>query len=256
MIDIYSRKNTRYYKILRDILLIIVLLTSLLTGSCADKYSNEVVAMVTQMYHAIPKAQADLRGLRFEMMETDKYGRTLWSFDNTYIDGFLIVQKYDREYVYYYDNVSFQLGRDENKERKSEYFLSLKEANDWDKVIDVNKMISKELIDSSLTRNRKSALEQKTAEQAFRLTINDSDNIVSSACFFDYSLTGQELFCVERAQNISKSEEQDWEVLADYLMILNADGTFDKDNYIIEINDWDNINELLTEIKEKNDWVG
>lgn len=39
-------------------------------------------------------------------------------------------------------------------------------------------------------------------------------------------------------------------------MILNADGSFDPDNYLIKVDDWDQINTLLAEIKEKNGWVG
>lgn len=39
-------------------------------------------------------------------------------------------------------------------------------------------------------------------------------------------------------------------------MILNAAGSYDADNYIVKIDDWEQINALLAEIKEKNGWVG
>jgi len=39
-------------------------------------------------------------------------------------------------------------------------------------------------------------------------------------------------------------------------MILNADGTYDPETYLIKIDDLDKSNELLAEIKTNNDWVG
>lgn len=50
--------------------------------------------------------------------------------------------------------------------------------------------------------------------------------------------------------------DHDWRLLDYHLMILNDDGTYDPENYLVKIDDLSQSNEALAEIKERNGWVG
>lgn len=41
-----------------------------------------------------------------------------------------------------------------------------------------------------------------------------------------------------------------------YLMIINADGTYDPENFMVEFDDLKKSNQPLAEVKEKKDWQG
>ncbi|MDD4096102.1 MAG: hypothetical protein PHP22_07675 [Oscillospiraceae bacterium] len=75
---------------------------------------------------------------------------------------------------------------------------------------------------------------------------------------FDVSQTGQKHFCVKRRINISTTGGYEYSPFDSYFMILNADGSYDPENYLLIIDDMDESNSpsLLAEIKEQNGWVG
>jgi len=239
------------------LIVMMIILFSISISGCFHKYSLETVTMMTQAFYAIPGAENEPHSLHSKFIETDNYGRTLFRFSSGSLSAFCILQESDEKYVYYYDNVSFLIESYNYSMYNPEDLDSLKEANNWNEAIDENKMIKRELLKSTLSsRNRDSAIGWRKADSILDNALGADEKNNFSSEYFDYSQTGQELFCVYQMQNTSTTGEYDWEVLEEYLMILNADGSFDPDNYLIKVDDWDQINTLLAEIKEKNGWVG
>ena len=118
-------------------------------------------------------------------------------------------------------------------------------------------MIKRELVNhATLQMERKPSNSMEEAQNAFYEKIEMNDKMMTFIQFFDYSTTGQELFLVSRQDNKSINGGYDYGPFDDYLMILNADGTYDPENYLIKVADLNHSNEPLTEIKEKNGWVG
>lgn len=244
----------KHKKRIRIVLLTLLLSLAFVTSGCDGvTYGKEGVAVFTLVYHAVPSAVGDPCLTQYDLLETDEYGRQLFAFTTSHVCGFGIFQKIDGNYVYYYDNVSWYI--DEYHDKDTEELNSLKEANDWNEPYDEEKMIKRACLSSHLIRTRDSVFDWKKVNEFIDMTLGVTDK-EAWAGFFDYSQTGQELFYAQKYQNTPKNGDSDYEVSEEYLMILNADGTYDPDNYLMKIDDWDQINELLAEIKENNGWEG
>jgi len=166
------------------------------------------------------------------------------------------LQKCDNEYVYYYDNISY-LCTDYIDSYTSEQLDDLKEANDWNKTLNEDKMIKRPVNDIfHLFPARESSFDYGIAQNAFYNTISEDKKISTYTTFFDYSQTGQEIFFVSRVSGEVTDAGYQEIYVDDYLMILNSDGSYDPVNYLIKLEDVKNSNAQLAEIKEKNGWVG
>lgn len=240
--------------------IITLFLFLLLISLCSCRrvpYPEDHVMVVSQTSYAYPGGNAAVHDSRSEIIETDKYGRVLFAYNNgfgTYSVG--IRQKSDENYVYYYDNVSF-LYTDEYLLFTPEQIDSLKEANDWNQELNEEKMIKRKIVDKySLSKDIDPVLDHKDQQRVFHDSIADNENISTTVFLVDESQTGQQLFQVWRRTIISKTDGYKYAHLDDYLMILNADGTYDPDNYLIEFDGTSQVSTKLAVIKERNGWVG
>ncbi len=245
-------------KTIGGILLALIILSSTLAGGCFTKqYSPDMVRMFTQVFHAVPGGQSyDKHVIKGEIIDTDEYGRICFYFQTGgRLSGICIMQKYDEEYVYYYDNVSYLTSVMTRKYSKEEW-STFKEQNDWNQPIDEEKMIKREMVQSILSRNRESVIDIEAVKEAFYQTMDENGYIFGTG-YFDYSQSGQEIFLIERYERSKKEDDPYYYVVFDYhLMILNADGSYDPENYLLKIDDLSQSNAPLAEIKEKNGWVG
>jgi hypothetical protein len=248
-------------KMIRNIVLVVIIMYSISTYGCIIPFTKDRVVLVTQTSHAIPGARtSDVHASsQYEIIETDDYGRKLFAISYSvrpFIIATCVMQKSDDQNVYYYDNVSY-LCTEKYKSYSQEQIIKLKEDNDWNKPLDATKMIKRELVNhATLQMERKPSNSMEEAQNAFYEKIEKNDKMMTFIQFFDYSTTGQELFLVSRQDNKSINGGYDYGPFDDYLMILNADGTYDPENYLIKVADLNHSNEPLTEIKEKNGWVG
>lgn len=238
------------------IIVVLIILFSVITCGCQRRYSQDMVMMFTQVFHAVPGTRSfDKHSIEGEIIETDDYGRMQFSFWTGNIEGVCIMQKHEEKYVYYYDNVSYLIS-EEHKEHTTEELDAFKEANDWNEPMDESKMIKRELIESTLYTYTKKDLERKELLQIFYNTMIDTEKYMTFVGYCDSSQTGQELYFVSRAINKSTTGGYEYVPFDHYFMILNADGTYDPENYLIKYDDLRHSNEPLAEIKEKNGWVG
>jgi len=253
-------KHLKKIRIVPLTVIVVLLILTSLTGGCFHSYPKDEVVMVTQFFYAVPGAiTSDPHAIRSEYIDTDDYGRKLFAFSiNTSrgILGVCILQKYDDKYVYYYDNVSYQCTEQFNS-CSPEQLEALKEANDWNKAINEEKMVKREFVDRfSLWPDRKSSFDQEEAINAFYDTVGEDVKIYTYARYFDFSQTGQEIFFVSRDEKVMVNGKWEFTFVDSYLMILNADGTYDPENYLIKLDNVNMSNTPLAEIKEKNGWEG
>lgn len=245
-----SRKSTKF------VLLTIILLLLISGIGCGRRYTEEEATMYSQIFHAVPGGTgADKLRNRCENIETDDKGRTLIQFKSYEVHGFCIMQKSDEEFVYYYDNISYLIVMDD-EEYPAEKIDTLKEQNDWNEELDENKMIKREKLNDSLLDSRKSEISQSRADTVFYTSYPDKNGEMTFISFLDYSQSGQEIFYIVRQRNTSTTKESNYEVMDRFLMILNADGTYDPSNYLIEIKDISQSNIPLAEIKKDTGWAG
>lgn len=239
------------------LLIIFALCLTSLCGCRRTPYPIEHVMVVSQTSYAYPSGNAVEHDSRSEILETDEYGRVLFAYYNGFgVYSVGIRQKHDEKYVYYYDNVSF-LYTMKYREYTPEQASDLKEANDWNKPLDEEKMIKRAFLDQySLKKKIDPLFDHEDLQRVFNASIEYKEN--ESVIFYlvDSSQTGQQLFNVWRREKVSTTNGYEYTHLNDYLMILNSDGTYDPENYLIEFKDQSEISAKLAEIKEKNGWVG
>jgi len=248
----HMNKSTRMI-----LFVIIALCLTLICGCRRTPYPAEHVMVVSQTSYAYPSGNAVEHDSRSEILETDEYGRVLFTYNNGFgVYSIGIRQKHDEKYVYYYDNVSF-LYTMKYREYTPEQVSDLKESNDWNKPLDEEKMIKRAFLDQySLQKNIDPVLDYKDLEKPVNASVGYDENISVGVYLVDASQTGQQLFHVSRKINVSTTGEYDYAHLDYYLMILNSDGTYDPENYLIEFKDQSEISAALAEIKERNGWVG
>lgn len=253
-------------KLTRRILLIMVTIFLAAQSSCFP-WRPDFVLIVSQTSYAYPWGFSAEHGPRWETLETDDYGRVLFAYYNGFEDYTVgIRQKNDNEFVYYYDNISFicteEGARDFLEEIDkifpAEQIDKLKSANDWNQPLDEEKMIKRRIVDPFLLSQKEEKV--LTREDLFRIfytSIKEEEDTSEPIYVFDVSQTRQQLCYINRVRSIPTVGGGDYNYEhEEYLMILNPDGSYDPDTYLLKIDDRERINEVLSEIKEKNGWVG
>lgn len=239
-------------------IVVLIIIFSVITSGCRRRYSQDMVVMYTQVFLAIPGTRFyDPNVIKGETIETDEYGRIWFSFSTGSMSGECIMQRHDDKYVYYYDNVSYQI-TEEYKNRTTEELDAFKEANDWNKPINEAKMIKRELVNEySLRSNIKWSFDEEIAKKAFHDTVEEKDCEIGIG-IIDYSQNDLVLLGVSRGED-KINENGSWNgyiPIDRYFMILNTDGTYDPENYLIQYDSLSQTNAPLAEIKARNGWIG
>ena len=249
-------KKQHYTKVLSAVFCICTILV--LSTACRSEYHVNRVIAVTQACYAIPGGYvSDIYASRAHLIETDEYGRRLMSvkIETAYgISALCIVQRVDEEYVYYYDNVNY-VCTDAYQEYEAYQAETLKKANDWAEPLDDAKMVKRELNEKNNLVPALHAMNIRNAENSKRIfeeNISIPTGYKYHIIICDWDATGKEIYL---ASTFSPGEPLgDWS--KHYLMVINADGTYDPENFIVEFDDLKKSNQPLAEVKEKNDWQG
>jgi hypothetical protein len=250
----------KHVKRIRTISFFLIIVIAVSTCGCFPSYSKDKVVMATLVFYAVPGAKTyEHQAVRCEIIDEDEYGRKLFAcgvndWPGTYV--ICILQKSEDNHVYYYDNISYQITEKFNQYTQ-EQMDSLKVTNDWNKAMKEDKMIQRDLVERvGLLPEKKSTINNELPFKVFHNIIEDEENITTFVQYFDYSQTGQELFFVSRYDAKTINSGSKWVSIDFHLMILNADGTYDPENYLLKIDDLSQSNAPLAEIKERNGWVG
>jgi len=126
-------------KVLMIAFLLIAFLFSFL--SCLGAVPRHF-AMISTASFAIPcDFRSDMKGVAYEILEEDDYGRVLFSlpincfFSDVEETAIVIMQKYDNQYVYFYEDINYLTG-----EMSEQEISDLKQKNDWNLPMDESKM--------------------------------------------------------------------------------------------------------------------
>jgi hypothetical protein len=221
-------------------------------------HAMDWVAGVTQACYAIPGGYvSDMYASGADLIEKDEYGRWLmvvWAGNRYNLSALCIAQRVDAEYVYYYDNVSYVCTEKYN-EYESYQVDALKEENVWGHPLDETKMVKRELNDKGdliPAMHYMNIHNAENSERIFEENISIPTEYHYSITICDWDADGKEIylastFTMEDAKRIWHKH---------YLMVINADGTYDPENFMVEFDDLDKSNQPLAEVKEKNGWQG
>lgn len=109
----------------------------------------------------------------------------------------------------------------------------------------------------SLSSNIKWSFDEEIAIKAFHDTMKEKDCEIGIG-IIDYSQNDLVLLGVSRWED-KIDENGSWNGVNSidrYFMILNTDGTYDQENYLIQYDSLSQTNAPLAEIKARNGWVG
>ena len=145
-------------------LVLLLVLTLLILAGCYSGYSGEHADLFTVAIHSLLWNNGHSMGADFvrdseiEILDIDPYGRILFTYYESYYLGtelsfsaLIICQSSNEQYARYYENVNFiikeQIGRTDSVYKfENEEIEQLKLINDWNKPLNLEKCIKKELI--------------------------------------------------------------------------------------------------------------
>lgn len=242
------------------------------TGTHKDLYTVAVYNLFGALGH-ITNGKA-VYNPNIDIIETANYGRTLYYYEESGFFGraIVIMQKSEDNYVYYYqddcytpycyaDSLMYPKHLDYSDIFSEEDFVKLKERNDWNKEIYIEKCTKTQIIDN---RKPKGTLDIKDKEfekaiKAYVITLGykGDDNIFRVARYCNTDKYGRELYYVYGigrdvdGEGVSpSSKSQDFK----FAMIFNPDKTCPIDN-IYDISDTSiNYYEVVMSLKHSVGW--
>ena len=253
-------------KLKKIIMLILLLIFMLCTLTSCFGYTQKARIGATICCYAIPGGyHTDPHASRVKIIEKDPYGRMALQVHLGMIDAICIVQKASREELYYYDNICYEC-TDSYSEYDETVLARIKEKNDWGEPPDLSKCTKKPLntkrdlypLVGHLCFEQLDNIKTYIAEtydsefSKYDTFVQISDNCRIDVTNCDKSVNGLELYLLS-VQVLSKDNK--YEGIEHYLVIVNQDGSYDPDNYVIQFDHLNKSNEPLIEIKERNGWV-
>ena len=92
----------------------------------------------------------------------------------------------------------------------------------------------------------------ESSERIFEENISIPTEYRYSITICDWDASGKELYLASTFT--MEDTRRIWH--KHYFMVINADGTYDSENFMVEFDDLKKSNQPLAEVKEKNDWQG
>lgn len=266
-----------------SLMLSVVIILLMLTGCGVFRYRGEHVDLYTVAIDNIFGAD----GYRsngevhfdpvIEVIEMDNYGRVLFFYDEGYRSKFgtalVIMQKSEEGFVYYYQDIC-QMPRILDKSvyasEKLNYLDifsedqidSLKEVNDWDKPIDIEKC-TKSAISNSKNYEGTLGLEREDFDKVIETYVikqgykgKDSNSISRYWLHCNTDKYGREIYYVYgvgfdiKGEGISPESEH---ITYDFAIIFNPDKSSSEGN-ICEITDSKECYDAIKKLKEQCSW--
>ena len=235
------------------ILITIVLIASTIAG-CLYSGNRYDLYQMTRCNVLAANGVGESERVDIEVIEEDTYGRTLYSYtmnvEGRY-EGYgriwvvAICQKSDRKLTYYYEDKCFILS--DTLDSISEADIdSLKLNNDWDNPINEEKLSCRPIRPDYIEYIRLGVTD------IFNHEMDVEDGAKLSERFTDYDGEGKILYYVIK---YDADDYDDIDIVTRlYFMIINEDGSYNKDTFVEEIEDLYNYQEQLHIFKINNDW--
>ena len=180
---------------------IVIVLSANLFGCSND---SEHLSLPLCGSYAVPAMFcSDLKGSysSSEKLETDDYGRILFLYTAKHAltqqneCAYVICQKYDNEYVYFYEDICYHLGEATEVEKQT-----LKSQNDWNAPIDLSKASkrpNKSSFDLYIVSN--TGLDYQSILQSCKNHFGPNADDIVSLTFMDSDFSGHELLLLKLA---------------------------------------------------------
>jgi len=246
--------------------MLMIFMISLMLVSCTStEYKGEFPQLYSVATHSIlgNLGYADHTDSIITIIEEDGFGRILFSYtEETTTYSILILQKSDEVYSYYYEDYNFiskefQIG---NNYFSTDKIDELKKINDWNKEINESKCTKVKI------ETKKSVPDLKFTEAQFESTfkkiakLNGYEvkyKIYRSSLYLTSDNYGRALYYawgIGRDVDGGGLGPNSPHVRFDIVLIINQDGTYDEDYYVMQIEDLYTYQDILKEFKELNKW--
>jgi hypothetical protein len=209
-----------------------------------------------------------------EVIEEDDYGRRLFLYtgvsiasdkkvysDWRYIVGFFVSQKTEDEKVYYYEDVNYTLYEQSTEASPLELITTedmnrLKTKNDWNTPVVESKCITKEI--SRQNKGYSTGLIKSLKRGSVMDKVANALGVQAGYSLSDpYYLTSDEydrhIYFFRAIQENGEGSSDDT-YTDSYVVMFNADGSFDPDTGIMEITDPYDYQDALHDFKQRNGW--
>ena len=203
-------------------------------------------------------------GDKIIVIEVDDQGRTLFSYENhgtSYLyENFyslIICQKSDDKYAYYYPDYNFII-TETKSEMTDEKIEEIKEKNDWNKEINDEKMIKTKVKRIKDDYTFKTMRINEFRDMIFEVFKKKNDNYgqICSITYFLSDAYDRHIFLVIIEAKNEESVSLSWkeQYIGSYVVMINSDEIFDKDNGIMELVNHYNYQDQLKAFKDANNW--
>lgn len=152
------------------------------------------------------------------VIERDEQNRILFEYNCYSVieekekKAYVICQKYDSNYVYYYEDICFSFSDDE------ETLSELKAQNDWGKSLNQSKMSRRKCdFTFDLEIIKASELDYGEAREVCAKTFGINEEKIAELCFIDSDSAGNEMCFLKTASDEEKK----------YLVVINKDYEID-----------------------------
>lgn len=199
---------------------ILIFAFSLSFISCATAFVNDgeyTQIIACGAYGTLGMFDSDTKGKKVNIIERDEYGRVLFeyfaynSFTQDEDSVYVICQKTDREYTYFYEDVCYTHKTDNPSEIER-----LKEDNDWKKELNPSEMSRRRVkLSFDLYLIQETLIDYKKAKD-FIISNYIEENRFKDFYFEDSDNSGKELYILEAWQD-EKSDTIDF-----YLVLFDT----------------------------------
>ena len=188
--------------------ILILFLTILLAfsfASCQKNNSENINLKVCGSYAVPGMFYADMKGMgaTCEPIERDSFGRILYTYSTRNFLSeiqetvYVICQKYDSEYVYFYEDICYL-----PIDRSDDELETLKTKNDWDKELDLSKMSRRTNdITFDLVLNTSNDLVWNKAENVWSKALGVEVSDIKEMCIVDEDPSGN-VICFSKVSGL------------------------------------------------------
>lgn len=231
-------------------------------------YDSNNMELYTIAAFSIP--YADDMGTSIAIIESDKYGRVLFQVqfgyslfyrelsdekNNNWLYAYGICQKSDQKRTYYYEDDCFQIYRN-----KDEFTIKqqneLKELNDWDLPLIIDKMTSRTIIPSGGSKLDSTVLglnEGLSISMRLDDLFAENESMNKPFVFSEYLDCDQEGKSIGVVWGYSKNENDELEIEA-YFIMVEKDCLTSRKARIAPIHDTLHFRKELKAFKKENGW--
>ncbi len=185
--------------------------------------------------------------------EVDEYGRLLFYFESsaimeyTKISAYLIAQKYDEEYVYYYPDYNFIIAPTA-EELTEEKITELKNKNDWGAEMNMDRCIKKSIqsVKPDFDPWKVSVVPERQLDKAFEIINQNKTYDYYTAIYLTSDFYNRHIYMFAAVTD-EKSRDA-------YAVLFDLMDSAENKIHIFKLSDCYNYQDELKAFKEENGW--